>query len=87
MQQQIKDILQRSIDVKAQIINNAALLQTIEAVTEQLVIAFRNGNKVLFCGNGGSAADAQPVSYTHLDVYKRQLLNYSSVYEVVAIQI
>ncbi|MFN4247167.1 MAG: SIS domain-containing protein [Flavipsychrobacter sp.] len=62
MQQQIKDILQRSIDVKAQIINNAALLQTIEAVTEQLVIAFRNGNKVLFCGNGGSAADAQHLS-------------------------
>lgn len=59
MQQQIKDILQRSIDVKAQIIDNPELINTIEAVVEKIVTAFRNGNKVLFCGNGGSAADAQ----------------------------
>ncbi|MBN8672474.1 MAG: D-sedoheptulose 7-phosphate isomerase [Chitinophagales bacterium] len=59
MQQQIKDILQRSIDVKAQIIDNPELINTIEAVVEKIVAAFRYGNKVLFCGNGGSAADAQ----------------------------
>lgn len=59
MQQQIKDILRRSIDVKAQIINTPELINTIEAVVEKIVAAFRNGNKVLFCGNGGSAADAQ----------------------------
>lgn len=59
MQQQIKDILQGSIDVKAQILNNPTLLQTIEAVVEKITTAFKNGHKVLFCGNGGSAADAQ----------------------------
>lgn len=55
----IKDILQSSIDVKSKILNNAELVSTIEQVIAKLVTAFRNGNKVLFCGNGGSAADAQ----------------------------
>jgi D-sedoheptulose 7-phosphate isomerase len=59
MQQQIKDIIQRSIDVKAGLLANAVLLETIEKVVDKLVTAFTNGNKVLFCGNGGSAADAQ----------------------------
>lgn len=59
MQQQIKDIIQRSIDVKSSILSNESLLGTIDDVVATLVNAFKNGNKVLFCGNGGSAADAQ----------------------------
>lgn len=59
MKEHIKDILQNSINVKSSILNNTELLTTIEQVVEKLVIAFKNGNKVLFCGNGGSAADAQ----------------------------
>ncbi|OSZ82937.1 phosphoheptose isomerase [Chitinophagaceae bacterium IBVUCB1] len=59
MQQQIKDILQHSIDVKTQVLNSPVLLQTIADVVEKITTAFKNGNKVLFCGNGGSAADAQ----------------------------
>ncbi len=31
----------------------------VEAIAEALVMAFRSGNKVLWCGNGGSAAEAQ----------------------------
>ena len=37
----------------------AALLKTIEAVVTEIVLAFRAGNRIYFCGNGGSAADAQ----------------------------
>lgn len=59
MKEHIKDILQNSINVKSSILNNTELLTTIEQVVEKQVIAFKNGNKVLFCGNGGSAADAQ----------------------------
>lgn len=35
------------------------MLQTVEQVVAVIVDAFRNGNSVYFCGNGGSAADAQ----------------------------
>lgn len=48
-----------SIEVKQQILNDADFLQKIETVIEVVTAAFRNGKKVLFCGNGGSAADAQ----------------------------
>lgn len=33
--------------------------EQVEAIVDALVTALRNGNKVLWCGNGGSAAEAQ----------------------------
>ncbi len=59
MQQSIKHILEASIDTKKKVLGSPELLNTIEQVTALIVKAFQNGNKVLFCGNGGSAADAQ----------------------------
>ena len=59
MQQKIKDIIQASISTKQRILQDETLMNTIQQVTEVMIKAFANGNKVLFCGNGGSAADAQ----------------------------
>ncbi len=59
MNSNIKDIITRSIEVKQQILNDEAFLGRIEQAVELVTTAFKNGNKVLFCGNGGSAADAQ----------------------------
>jgi D-sedoheptulose 7-phosphate isomerase len=59
MNDKIKQILKASIDTKEQIINNENLLHTIEQCVTLITAAFQNGNKLLFCGNGGSAADAQ----------------------------
>ncbi|HET8573518.1 MAG TPA: D-sedoheptulose 7-phosphate isomerase [Edaphocola sp.] len=55
----IKDILSASVQTKEQILSDEALINTIGSVTGLMVTAFKNGHKVLFCGNGGSAADAQ----------------------------
>jgi D-sedoheptulose 7-phosphate isomerase len=57
--QKIKDIIRSSIDVKTKILADDKILQTIQDCTNLIVNAFEKGNKVLFCGNGGSAADAQ----------------------------
>jgi D-sedoheptulose 7-phosphate isomerase len=38
---------------------NESLLSTASQVTEAIVECYKNGGKVFFCGNGGSAADAQ----------------------------
>jgi D-sedoheptulose 7-phosphate isomerase len=38
---------------------SAEYLQRIAAVTDEVVRALRSGHRVFFCGNGGSAADAQ----------------------------
>ena len=59
MNNQIKALVQASIDVKKQVLENEPLLQTVDEVVTAIVNAFRNGNSVYFCGNGGSAADAQ----------------------------
>lgn len=55
----IKHIVAASIEVKQQLLQDAAFLQRIAAASETITAAFNKGNKVLFCGNGGSAADAQ----------------------------
>ena len=57
--EQIKNIIEASITVKETLATNEALLQTIAEVANLVVTAFKNGNRVYFCGNGGSAADAQ----------------------------
>jgi D-sedoheptulose 7-phosphate isomerase len=55
----IKNIIQASIDTKAALLANGEIIALIEQAAAQIADAFRNGNKVLLCGNGGSAADAQ----------------------------
>lgn len=57
--EKIKNIIQSSIAVKENILQNEELLNTIEKVVVAVVSAFKKGNRVYFCGNGGSAADAQ----------------------------
>ncbi|MBL7713271.1 MAG: D-sedoheptulose 7-phosphate isomerase [Chitinophagaceae bacterium] len=60
--QTIKDIIHSSIAVKKAILEDERLLTVVDEVVRVITEAFRNGNKVLFCGNGGSAADAQHLS-------------------------
>jgi len=44
------------------VLDNHDLLQRIDMFAKKLVETFRRNNKVLFCGNGGSAADAQHIA-------------------------
>ncbi len=61
MREKIKNIIQASIDVKTKLLaDDEALIQTTMRMLLYIIVnAFEKGNKVLFCGNGGSAADAQ----------------------------
>ena len=52
-----KQIINDSIDVKTKILENC--VNDIESASEVLIKAVKDGNKILWCGNGGSAADAQ----------------------------
>lgn len=55
----IQSIIQASIDTKNRVLSDQTLIDTVAQVAEAMTIAFKNDKKVLFCGNGGSAADAQ----------------------------
>lgn len=59
MLQKIQSIIQASVDVKLALLQDAGIMARIEEVVVALTNAFKNGNHVYFCGNGGSAADAQ----------------------------
>ncbi len=55
----IKNAILESIRVKQEILSDEGLLKTISDVASLIEEALRNDKKILFCGNGGSAADAQ----------------------------
>jgi D-sedoheptulose 7-phosphate isomerase len=59
MSDKIKKLIQSSIDVKTALRDDGEMMLKMQEVVTLLVNAFKNGNRVFFCGNGGSAADAQ----------------------------
>lgn len=51
--------LQEAIEIKQTILSDTKLLKQIGQAIDELVFSYRHKGKALFCGNGGSAADAQ----------------------------
>jgi D-sedoheptulose 7-phosphate isomerase len=58
----ITSSFQASIDLKNQILNSESFLKIVSDSAQALKNAFLNKNQVLFCGNGGSAGDAQHIA-------------------------
>lgn len=52
-------IFAEAANLKQVMAQDNALLQAVDDATQRIIDCFKAGNKVLFCGNGGSAADAQ----------------------------
>ena len=59
MKKEIASLISASIEVKKRILADEAFQQKIADAVNVVTHAFKDGKKVLFCGNGGSAADAQ----------------------------
>lgn len=51
--------LRAHLDTMTRVETDEGLKATIGKAVEAIVTCFRNGGRVYFCGNGGSAADAQ----------------------------
>ena len=58
----IKTYIIESIKTKEEILSSDAFLDVIERAAKLIIQAYKNGNKVLIAGNGGSAADAQHIA-------------------------
>ncbi len=56
----ISDSLTESSETKINMLNHCS--EDILAAADLLAEAYRNGNKLLLCGNGGSAADCQHIA-------------------------
>jgi D-sedoheptulose 7-phosphate isomerase len=83
----IKHIISSSIEVKQHLLSNENMLHQLDEVSNIITDAFKNGKKILFCGNGGSAADAQHLAaefsgrfYTDRDALPAEALHVNTSY-------
>ena len=51
--------LTESIKLKQRLLSDKRIIDSIIRLSELIIDSYKNAGKVLFCGNGGSAADAQ----------------------------
>ena len=58
----VKEYLSSSFAVKSKLVNDENLISKIRDVAELVERMYRNGNKLLIAGNGGSAGDAQHIA-------------------------
>jgi D-sedoheptulose 7-phosphate isomerase len=59
MNGKIRAIVSESISLKSKVLADEHLLGTVEEIVQKIVAALKKGKRIYFCGNGGSAADAQ----------------------------
>jgi D-sedoheptulose 7-phosphate isomerase len=57
-----RQIIQDHISVQERILQDEKLLKTLDQVIQCCIATFQQDGKILFCGNGGSAADAQHIA-------------------------
>jgi D-sedoheptulose 7-phosphate isomerase len=58
----IATTINEAMFVLQSIASDERLLDTVNEIAREVVTAYEKGNKVLLCGNGGSAADAQHIA-------------------------
>lgn len=83
----INNIIQSSIDTKQRLLDDVSMQGIIQSVATTCINTFKSGGKVLFCGNGGSAADAQHIAaelsgrfYTDRDPLYAEALHVNTSY-------
>src|SRR5215467_11163458 len=87
MSEKIRNIISESIKVKEKVLSDEGIIKSVEKIVDLMVQALRNGNRVYFCGNGGSAADAQHLAaefsgrfYTDRDALPAEALHCNTSY-------
>ena len=69
MEQRIKDIIDESLELHQKVIEMAPI---IKYAAEIMIDSVRSGNKIMFAGNGGSAADAQHLAAELVNRFQRE---------------
>ncbi|MBF0123573.1 MAG: D-sedoheptulose 7-phosphate isomerase [Candidatus Omnitrophica bacterium] len=70
MRNKIQAIIQESIQVKKDTLEKN--IDVVERAAGVIISSFRNGGKVLLCGNGGSAADSQHIAAEFIGRFQRE---------------
>ena len=75
MEAVIKEQIQAIVEKHKEAVEKSfskAQLEICEAIAREIMKAFQNGNKLLLCGNGGSAADAQHIAAEFIARFKKE---------------
>lgn len=59
MKELIRAEINKSIEVKQEVLKNSEIISQIEKLVDDCLSSLKSGGKVIFCGNGGSFADSQ----------------------------
>lgn len=59
MKELIRAEINKSIEVKQEVLKNSKIISQIEKLVDDCLTSLKSGGKVIFCGNGGSFADSQ----------------------------
>tara|TARA_B100001250_G_C19672558_1_gene732147 strand:- start:141 stop:722 length:582 start_codon:yes stop_codon:yes gene_type:complete len=62
MKSRIRKCILSSVDNYTRVLNDENIQETLLKIVELSVKAFKDDKKILFCGNGGSASDAQHIA-------------------------
>ncbi len=75
----IKESFQESIELKKSLLAEPNFIKAIERIIDLLNDCFKNGNKILIAGNGGSAADAQHFAAEIVCQFKKERKGYPAI--------
>jgi len=56
----------------AKLLESDIVYQNVEKIASEIKAALRRGNKILFCGNGGSAADSQHLAAEFVGRFQKE---------------
>ena len=72
MKEYIRNNIEESINAKKKLLADDSLLSVVEEVSRICIDAYEKGSKVMVCGNGGSASDAQHMAGELVGRYKME---------------
>ena len=78
--QAIKELIQESIESKKNFLSQA---YNISNAVDAIIDCLKSGNKILICGNGGSAADAQHIAGEFIGRFKKERKRLSRHYYTI----
>ncbi|URZ08121.1 D-sedoheptulose 7-phosphate isomerase [Clostridium felsineum] len=70
MRSLIENQIKSSIEAKQRLLGDDNFIDSIQNIVNIVIKAYRSGNKVLICGNGGSAADSQHIAAEFVSKFK-----------------
>jgi len=68
----IAELIRESLAVKLTLLDDALKLSLISQIAEEVADALARGNKVIFCGNGGSFADSIHLAAEFVSRFKKE---------------